>query len=244
MSRAPLYALTAAVFLIAAVLSVPIAEVAPATAVVPPAPPLPTSPPSTGAVLAGAVEASVLTEIEARLTEEAARRVSSTTTTTTSTTTTVPVDDGPAVAAQPRAEPPSAPEETSTTTTTTAPAEPTGAFDSAAESQFASSINTLRSSNGLQALSRDGSLDARARDWAKHMAENGSLSHSNLSSLIPPWSSVGENVGAGGSVSEIFSLLESSSGHRSNMLGDFTHVGIGVWRDAEGTLWTTHVFAR
>lgn len=242
MSRAPLYALTAAVSLIAAVLSVS-SPAPPATAEVPPAPPLSTEVPSTGYVLAGAVEASALSEFEAQLTEEAASRATSTSTTTT--TTVEPPVAQPAQAAGQDSEPSSTPTTIPVTTTTVqAGEEPTGGFDSAAESQFASKINSLRSSDGKQALTRDGSLDARARDWSKHMAENGSLSHSNLSSLMPPWTSVGENVGAGGSVSEVFSLLESSSGHRSNMLGDFTHMGIGVWRDASGTLWTTHVFAR
>jgi uncharacterized protein YkwD len=76
------------------------------------------------------------------------------------------------------------------------------------------------------------------------MAERGDISHSNIGSLLPPWSSVGENVGAGGSAGSLFDALVDSSGHRSNMLGDFTHMGIGAWRDSSGTLWTAHVFAR
>ena len=152
-----------------------------------------------------------------------------TTTTSPSTTTTTSPSDEPA------------------TTTTTAPPEeepPAGSFDGAAESEFASSIGSLRSANGLSGLSRNGSLDSWARDWAKSMAESGALSHSNIASLIPPWAAVGENVGQGGSVGQVFDLLASSSGHLSNMLGDFTHVGIGVWRDSNGVIWTAHVFAR
>jgi uncharacterized protein YkwD len=55
---------------------------------------------------------------------------------------------------------------------------------------------------------------------------------------------VGENVGVGGSVSSIFSGLTNSSGHNANMLGDFTHLGVGVWVDASGAIWTTHIFTR
>ncbi len=125
--------------------------------------------------------------------------------------------------------------------TTTAPS---GGYNAAAESEFASRINSLRSSNGLAALSRSGSLDSYARSWAKEMADAGSISHSNIGSLLGEWSSVGENVGVGGSVGAIFDSLVASAPHKSNMLGDFTHFGIGVYQDAGGALWTTHVFAR
>ncbi|MGF1617676.1 MAG: CAP domain-containing protein [Acidimicrobiia bacterium] len=126
--------------------------------------------------------------------------------------------------------------------TTTAP--PSGGFNPGHESSFASLINSHRTANGLTALSRDSGLDAEARAWSQQMAANGGLSHSNLSRFLPPWSSVGENVAFGGSVSSIFGGLTASSGHNANMLGDFTHLGVGVWVDSAGTLWTTHVFTK
>jgi len=76
------------------------------------------------------------------------------------------------------------------------------------------------------------------------MAANGGLSHSNIGSLLDPWVAVGENIAVGGAVGGIFDALVASSGHRENMLGDFTHMGIGVWRDGQGALWTCQVFAR
>ena len=117
-------------------------------------------------------------------------------------------------------------------------------FRSGSESEFRSLINSLRASNGLAALASEGSLNARARDWAKRMSDEGKLSHSNISSLLPPWSAAGENVGAGGSVSAIFSSLKGSSGHLATMNGNYTHLGVGVYQDATGTLWTVHVFTR
>ena len=110
--------------------------------------------------------------------------------------------------------------------------------------QFVSSINGLRSSNGLAGLTRSGSLDAEAKAWAKYMGTSGSLSHSNLGRLIPTWSAVAENVGAGGSVSSVFSLFVGSGGHLNNILGDFTHVGSGVWVDQNGKIWAVNLFAR
>lgn len=128
------------------------------------------------------------------------------------------------------------------TTTTISSSSSQSGFDSGAESAFYSNINSLRASEGLPTLTRDSGLDAEARGWAQTMASAGALSHSDLGRLIPPWSAVAENVGNGPGVSSIFSALSASSGHLSNMTGDYTDVGIGVWLDDEGILWTVHIF--
>lgn len=151
-----------------------------------------------------------------------------TTTTQATTTTTSP----------PTTSPPT------TSPTTTSPPSTNEGFVSSAESEFASLINSYRSSKGLDKLSRDGSLNSYARSWAKHMAQTGDLTHSNISTLLPPWSAVGENIGKGGAVDPIFEALVASGSHLENMVGDFTDFGIGVYRDSKGTLWTCHVFAR
>jgi uncharacterized protein YkwD len=134
----------------------------------------------------------------------------------------------------------------STTTTVVAATTTTlsGGFNAGYEGSFASVINAHRASNGLSALARNSSLDGEARAWSQTMASNGGLSHSDLGRFLPPWSSVGENVGVGGSVSTVFGGLTNSSGHNANMLGDFTHLGVGVWVDANGAIWTTHIFTR
>ena len=130
------------------------------------------------------------------------------------------------------------------TTTTAPPAEPepAGGPSGDAEATLASKINGLRSNEGLAPLQRNGTLDAEARAWAERMADQGSLSHSNLGRLLPPWSAAAENVGSGGSASDLFGALAGSSGHRSNMLGDYTHLGVGAWVDGSGTIWTVHLF--
>lgn len=170
-----------------------------------------------------------------------------TTTSTTEPSTTTTTTNQPATTSAGAPATTAAPSPSPTSPTTTQPPTTTqasGGFHSGAESDFASRINSYRGSNGLSALSRSGSLDSHARSWAKNMADSGSLSHSNIGSLLGEWSSVGENVGVGGNVSAIFGALADSSGHRANMLGDFTHVGIGVYQASDGTLWTCHVFAR
>ncbi len=181
-----------------------------------------------------AAAAHVLSEIEVGLTEDAASRSTTTTTTTVPTTAPAPAKEssGPT------------PKTTAPTTTTQPPTTVKAESRSDYESEFQGRINSLRASSGLPTLARSGSLDAWARDWAKTMAESGSIMHSNIASLLPPWSAAAENVGKGGSVSTIFGLLKESSPHVSNMVGNYTAVGIGVWQDSSGTLWTVHVFAR
>ncbi len=186
-----------------------------------------------------AAETLVLSEVEIELTEDAAARSTTTTTTAPATPTThthASENSGTSKT------------ETTTTTSTTQPPSPpttvTPEFRSDYEAEFHGGINSLRASNGLPALARNGSLNARARDWAKTMAESGGIKHSNIGSLVPPWTAAAENVGKGGSVSAIFNLLKGSSSHVSNMVATYTDVGIGVWRDAGGTLWTVHIFTR
>lgn len=193
-----------------------------------------------------------LPEEERALTDEAVARATSTSTSTSSSTTTTTIattttsqparsapTTAPASPAPPQTSPP-----TTSAPTTSPPSTAAGGFESGAASDFASRINSFRGSNGLPALSRDGSLDSYARNWAEKLARNGGLSHSNLSALLPPWSGAGENVGVGGSVGAIFDALVASSGHAANMLGEFTHMGVGAYRDSEGALWTAHVFTR
>jgi uncharacterized protein YkwD len=189
-----------------------------------------------------------LPEEERQLTNEATNRATSTTTSSTSTTTTTTTTAPPTTTAPNAPSPSKAPPQTSPPTTnapTTAPPSTVAVgFISGAESDLASRINSLRSSNGRPGLSRDGSLDSYARSWAQKLAGDGGLSHSNLSDLLPPWNAAGENVAVGGTVGAIFDALVSSSGHRENMLGDFSHMGVGVYRDSSGALWTAHVFTR
>ena len=181
----------------------------------------------------------VLSEDELELTEEAAERsttttVASTTTTVVTTTTAGQAESGGSGGTTATTAPP----------TTAPPATAAGGYNSGYESEFRSLINSYRSSNGLAALSSNGDLNSRARWWAKQMAVEHGLSHSSLASLVPPWSAAAENVGVGGSVSGVFGLLKGSGGHSANMLGDYTHVGVGVWVDSSGAIWTAHVFAR
>ena len=250
MRRSYLFALTGAVVLVAALVLVfdsgPVE-----TAEVVPAPNLPMETPTTFAVVlaAEAPGGEELAEAEEALTEQA---IASTTTTTAPTTTTTLAivkksssgsESGGSVSGS-SGSGSSGSATTSTTQPETPPVTIKAEFRSDYEADFRGRINSLRSSNGLGGLSSNGSLNSRARDWAKSMADSNKLKHSNIGNLVPPWSWAGENVGKGGSVGSIFNSLAGSSAHKANMLGDYTDVGIGVWVDTNGTLWTVHVFTR
>ena len=236
----PLLALSGAVVLTAALVFVFADGPIESAEVVPPPPAALLEPPTTFAI-AMSEEAPASQEL-ARAEETLNLRVllrSSTTTATTTTTT-----------------PPATPPTTSgsgsgsgsgTSPTTTAPSPPTtikAEFRSDYEADFLGRINSLRSANGVPALTSNGSLKNRARDWARSMAAAGKLMHSTISDLVPPWGAAAENVGKGGSVGSVFGAFSGSGGHRSNMLGNYTNVGIGVWIDSQGTIWTVHIFTR
>uniref|UniRef100_UPI00272C932E CAP domain-containing protein n=1 Tax=Microcella sp. TaxID=1913979 RepID=UPI00272C932E len=107
-------------------------------------------------------------------------------------------------------------------------------------------LNQARNGEGRSSLERMAALDAVALEWAKAMAASGTLSHNqSLSSQIPGgWSFIGENVARGyPSGSAMHEGWWNSSGHRANMLGDFTDVGI-AFLSAGGSTWGVQVFAR
>ena len=75
------------------------------------------------------------------------------------------------------------------------------------------------------------------------MADTGNFAHSNIASLLNPWTVVGENIGYGPSVNSVFNALVASPGHYKNMVdARFTAVGVGAYVDATGGVWTAHVF--
>ena len=75
------------------------------------------------------------------------------------------------------------------------------------------------------------------------MADTGNFAHSDIGSLLNPWTVVGENIGYGPSVNSIFSALVASPGHYKNMVDPrFTAVGVGAYVDASGRIWTAHIF--
>ncbi len=130
-----------------------------------------------------------------------------------------------------------------TTTTTVAPAAPASG-DTAFASSLVSLANKARASEGIAPLSVSSSLTSYAQDWAAHLADTLTLSHSNIGSLLGAWSTVGENVAAGHSSAQVMhTAWMNSAGHRANILNpNFTHIGVGVVIDANGAPRGVQVF--
>ncbi len=135
--------------------------------------------------------------------------------------------------------------------TAAAPSSPaqSGSDPQTTEAQFLQLLNNERASAELDTLSVDASLVDLARSWSAEMASSSSLGHNpdlgaeidtRLGSGVTHY---GENVGQGATAESIDAALMASEGHRKNILGDYSRVGVGV--EVSGTtLWVTFDFAK
>jgi len=114
------------------------------------------------------------------------------------------------------------------------------------DSTFSTLLNGLRSTLGLGSLTVDSELSDIARAWSVQMANSGVMSHNPaLTTQAQSWAKLGENVGYGPAVLQIFNALVASPPHMRNMSDpEFTRIGVGTVTDSQGTVWTTHVFMR
>lgn len=106
-------------------------------------------------------------------------------------------------------------------------------------------VNQTRAANGQNTLARNGSLDQVAAAWANQLAASGVLAHNpNYPSQIPAgWSRAGENVARGQvDANQMHTEWMASPGHRANILGDYTAIGV-AFLVAGGTTWGVQVFA-
>ena len=129
-------------------------------------------------------------------------------------------------------------------------------------------INKARAAQGLPAYTLSDGLNRSAAAHNQVMASGCGLSHQcpgeasvgqRESAQGVQWTSAGENIGEGGPVgtagSDIASMAVSltqdmldekppNDGHRQNLLSSgFAHIGIAVYRDANGTVWMTQDFS-
>jgi len=126
-----------------------------------------------------------------------------------------------------------------------APKSSASGTSSSEAAQMVSLINSYRAANGLPKLAQASDATAKAQQHSNEMAAAGSLYHSSsLSSGISAgWRAIGENVGVGGSVTQLESMFEASSVHRANMLnGAYNQIGVGAARGGDGRLYITEIF--
>ncbi|WP_084127185.1 S-layer homology domain-containing protein [Demequina sp. NBRC 110054] len=141
--------------------------------------------------------------------------------------------------------------------------------ESDAADKIVSLTNTLRDNNGKSTLSvKDGltsvadkwsekQLDGVVTAWKKYL-NGGSLDvpmkhNPNYSSQIPDgWTSAGENVGwacgystAVDAAKAIQKAWKNSEGHLENMLGSYSHIGVGfAWDSGTGCAFATQNFGK
>src|SRR5690625_3790290 len=113
--------------------------------------------------------------------------------------------------------------------------------------QMVSLVNSARSSAGLPHLAHHSGLASVAQAWANTIASSGNLHHNpNAGSQIPSgWQRWAENVAytSTPSASKLHGMFMNSPSHRANVMGDYTHIGIGYATGANGTGWAVEVFA-
>lgn len=114
-----------------------------------------------------------------------------------------------------------------------------------AEKAFKNKINDARENAGKVKLKLDPELSKVARVHARAMARKGFIyhqSHSQLGNRVTRWSSLGENVGVGATVTSLHNAFMDSAGHRANILySSFRNVGVGT-KFKNGRLWVVVVF--
>jgi len=111
---------------------------------------------------------------------------------------------------------------------------------------FEWAIDVERGQHGLGPLVIDAVENAQALNWSSLMAFTGTLAEdpntmAAIASYQPNWRAVGENVGVGATPQSIEAAFMASPPHRANILGNYTHVGVGVVL-ANGRLWVTERF--
>ena len=152
---------------------------------------------------------------------------------------------------------------TVSSTALAAPAAPQGAPAAAAAvpaqvsadgTQYANTVlnkvNELRSSLGLQPVTRYQELDAVAQDWSEQQAATNNMSHRpDFTSVYPKgWTTGSENVAwrtAGGDTGAlIFDQWLNSPGHYKNMTDpNVNSIGIGFAQTSDGRWYATQNFA-
>lgn len=129
------------------------------------------------------------------------------------------------------------------------------------ETDVVDRVNAARVRNDMGRLQHIECLNTVAQRWSKKMADINQMIHSTYypstsnpsmpvgeqikSTCGGTWSSYGENIAAGYSTSSsVYNAWMASTTHKANILRPkFTKTGVGSYRDANGKVWWTQVFA-
>ncbi|GMF12643.1 unnamed protein product [Phytophthora lilii] len=113
-------------------------------------------------------------------------------------------------------------------------------------------VNQERAAHGLPALCASSKLqkaaqrqaeDMAAHDFLHHVGSDGSTVPSRIRDTGYKWKSIAENVGGGNADADsIIGTWMNSTGHRMNILGDYTQFGAGYTYNPDGIY--THYWAQ
>lgn len=123
---------------------------------------------------------------------------------------------------------------------------PAARSESTDEAVLAGLVNSARRAAGLPALTLHAGLAEAARRHSADMAATGTLFHTPqlggmVTAIVPSWTTVAENSGAGPSVEAVHDMLMASPEHRRNVLGGHNLAGVGVVT-AGDRMWVTELF--
>ena len=111
------------------------------------------------------------------------------------------------------------------------------------EQRFARLINLARSN--VPNLRLDPQLSKAAKVHTREMVQRNTLYHTPSDVLrrrVTNWTTLGENVGVGSTVTSLHQAFMNSPAHRDNILyGTYRHVGVGTIVK-NGRMWVTVIF--
>ncbi len=113
-------------------------------------------------------------------------------------------------------------------------------------------VNEHRQEQGLSTLEKSNVADQLAVDHSRYMILQGRISHDNGNSKFLELQekenarAMGENVASGqnSAQSVMTSWINSTTGHRENIEGNYTHIGIAAVKDENGRYYYTQIFYR
>jgi hypothetical protein len=115
------------------------------------------------------------------------------------------------------------------------------------EASFVELINRERAQRGLSTLRVSLQQQRKAREHSQLMRDTDHLHHpASLANEIYPrdaWAGIAENAGRSRSVERGHANFMASAPHQRNILGDWTHVAVGVAYDGND-VWITQRFVR
>jgi uncharacterized protein YkwD len=109
--------------------------------------------------------------------------------------------------------------------------------------------NANRVAAGLGPLSYNSCLGSLAQLWSNTLATTIlTLIHQTglgglVGSCLPDWRRAGENIGYSGTAADVAEGFWESPHHHDNIMNaDFTQIGVGAVRSADGRIWITVLF--